>query len=534
MGSSFFEFNIATTGLFAAKAGLEVTSNNVTNMATPGYSRQYIKQRASSPLDRYSGVGQVGTGTEVYGVGQYRDVYLDRKYWSQNAVYGEYSQKNVQLGMMETIFSATSEKGLTSNINDFFASISELNFTANDLNYRSAVVNNADTFVSTIRNHAHKLRQQQIDINEDIYALTERINAIGTQITNLNDQIYRFEIDGHTANELRDQRTLLLDELSKYVNVEVKEVPDTSGRGELGVKMDILINGQEFINHDSSRKLKCVRRTDKEILNPSDAPNLYNLKWENGESLNLNGLEGELKGLVDIRDGAGDVGTGVTSIYKGIPYYVEKLNEFVRTMARAFNEGTRLDGTDLEGVIGHRNGFDLEGNKGGLFFTITDNTGNTVTDIPGQNGNPPTANEVKDFYDSINVFNFAVSEELKKNPSKLAASDNDNKEESNDKVIQGFLKLKDDVSLFAEGGAYQFVNALASTLGIDTKQAENFTKYYKDITTTVDNQRMQVSGVSLNEEVSNIVKYQHLYQTASKLINTINEIYNTTINGLGI
>lgn len=532
MGSSFFEFNIATTGLFAARAGLEVTSHNVTNMATPGYSRQYIKQRASSPLDRYSGVGQVGTGTEVYGIGQHRDVYLDKKYWSQNSVYGEYSQKNVQLGMMETIFSATSEKGLTGNINTFFNSISDLKFTAGDLNYRSAVINNADSFVSTLRNHAHKLRQQQVDINEDIYALTERINAIGTQIASLNDQIYRFEIDGQTANELRDQRTLLLDELSKYVNVEFKEVPDTSGRGELGVKANILINGQEFINHDSSRNLKCERRKDDQMLNPSDAPNLYNINWENGEPLNLKGLEGELKGLVDVRDGNG--GKGDTTVYKGIPYYVEKLNEFVRTIARAFNEGTKLDGTKLDGVIGHRNGFDLEGNKGGLFFTKTNDDGKTENDIKGQNGQDATPDEIKDFYESINVFNFAVSDELKKNPSRLATSDNPNKEESNDKVIQGFIKLKDDVSLFAEGGAYQFVNALASTLGIDTKQAQNFTKYYKDITKTVDNQRMQVSGVSLNEEVANIVKYQHLYQTASKLINTINDIYNTTINGLGI
>ena len=547
MGSSFFEFNIATTGLFAARAGLEVTSNNVTNMATPGYSRQYIKQRAGTPLDKYNGVGQVGTGTEVYGIGRHRDVYLDKKYWSQNSVYGEYSQKDIQLGMMETIFSATSEKGLTENINTFFNSISDLKFTAGDLNYRSAVINNADTLVSTIKNHAHKLRQQQIDINEDIYALTERINAIGSQIANLNDQIYRFEIDGHTANELRDQRTLLLDELSKYVNVEFKEVSDNSGRGELGVKTNILINGQEFINHDSVRKIQLERRTDP--LNPSDAPNLYDIKWENGESLNLKGLEGELKGLIDIRDGSGEANLPAQPpanppapnqpvenpiVYKGIPYYINKLNEFARTMARAFNEGTKLDGTKLDGVIGHRNGFDLDGNEGGLFFTKVDENGNNLADIPGTNNQPPTDAEIKAFYVSIDIFNFAISDELKKNPSRLATSDNPNKEQSNDKVIKGFIKLKDDVSLFAEGGAYQFVNSLASTLGIDKKQASNFTKYYQDITTTVDNQRMQVSGVSLNEEVANIVKYQHLYQTASKLINTINDIYNTTINGLGI
>ncbi|MDE6357038.1 MAG: flagellar hook-associated protein FlgK [Eubacteriales bacterium] len=518
MGSSFFEFNIATTGLFAAKAGLEVTSHNVANMGTLGYSRQYIKQRATTPLNRYSGVGQVGTGTEVYGIGQYRDVYLDKKYWSQNSTYGEYYQKTNQLNIAQAIFSELSDTGLTKNINTFFEVISELNFSANDLNYRTAVINNADTLVTNIRNHAHNLREQQIDLNEDVYSLVERINAIGSQLANLNDQIYRFEIEGQTANELRDQRTLLLDELSKYVNIETKEVSDGTGR-ELGVKFTVLINGQEFVNHDSPRKLECVRRGDGNPLHTDDAPNLYDVTWQNGEKLNLNGLQGELKGILDIRDG--DSGVGGGGSYKGIPYYISKLNEFVRTIAIAFNEGTKLDGTKLEGVIGHKDGFDMNGNAGGVFFTKIQEDGTTAPDITN--------------YDEINAFNFAVSDELKKDSSKLAASDtNDPTQESNNKVILGFIKLKDDVSLFAEGGAYQFVNAISATLAIDTKQAENFSKYYKDITTTVDNQRMQVSGVSLNEEVSNIVKYQHLYQTASKLINVINEIYNTTINGLGI
>lgn len=516
MGSSFFEFNIATTGLFAAKAGLEVTSHNISNMATPGYSRQYVKQRAATPLDRYSGIGQVGTGTEIYGIGQHRDVYLDKKYWVQNSTYGEYYQKSNQLGVAESIFSELSETGLTKNVNSFFQTISDLKFSANDLNYRSAVINNADMLVSSIRNHAIKLRQQQIDLNEDINSLVERINAIGTQLANLNEQIYKFEIDGQPANELRDQRTLLLDELSKYVNVETKEMSDGTGR-EFGNKFVVFINGHEFVNHIESRKLQTERRANP--LHPDDAPNLYDIKWSNGESLNLNGLQGELKGLVDIRDGDSGVGNG--GQYKGIPYYVSKLNEFVRTMAIAFNEGTRLDGTPLNGVIGHTNGFDMNGDQGELFFTMTTANGTTATNIAD--------------YNDITAFNFAVSDELKEDPSKLAASDTqDPAQESNNKVILGFLKLKDDVTLFSEGGAYQFVNAIASTLGIDKKQADSFSKYYKDITKTVDNQRMQVSGVSLNEEVANVVKYQHLYQAASKLINVINDIYSTTINGLGI
>ena len=521
MGSSFFEFNIATSGLFAARAGLELTSHNTANVATPGYSRQYIKQKASIPLDRYSGVGQVGTGTVVYGIGQHRDVYLDQKYWPQMSTLGEYSQKQSQLSLMEASLSEISKTGLTNNVNDFFKSISDLAFTADSLEYRQSVINTADTLVTNIRNHATKLRQQQIDLNDDVYSLVERINSIGTQISSLNEQIYKYELDGNTANELRDQRALLIDELSKYANVEVKEYSDNSGR-ELGDKYVVLLNGSEFVNHNESRKLECVRRIGTQPIHPNDPPGLYDVKWSNGDDLNLKTLTGELKGILDLRDG--DSG-GPGGNYKGIPYYIGKLNEFVRTIAYAMNTGKRLsDDAALEGVIGHQDGFDMNGDRGGLLFSMIDSTtGKTVT----------TMNKAD--YDNMDVFNFAVSDAIKEDPKKLAMSNSpDSTQESNNKVVLGFLNLKDNVSLFAEGGAYQFVNAISATLGIDTKQAKNFTSFYTDVTQSIDNQRKQVSAVSINEEMSNLVMYQHLYQVSSKLINVINEIYNTTINGLGV
>ena len=191
-------------------------------------------------------------------------------------------------------------------------------------------------------------------------------------------------------------------------------------------------------------------------------------------------------------------------------------------MAYAMNTGKRLsDDTPLDGVIGHQDGFDMNGDPGGLLFTMIGPDGKTVE------------NRVN--YNMIDAFNFAISDSIKADPKKLAISDtNDATQVSNNKVVLGFLKLKDDTSLFKEGGAYQFVSSISATLGIDTKQAENYRSFYKDVTESVDNQRKQVSSVSINEEIANMVMYQHLYQVSSKLINTINEIYNTTINGLGV
>ena len=98
---------------------------------------------------------------------------------------------------MEVALSELSKTSLTNNVNDFFKSISDLTFHRyHILEYRTAVINTADTLVTNIKNHATKLRQQQIDLNDDAYSLVERINSIGTQLANINEQIYKYEIDG--------------------------------------------------------------------------------------------------------------------------------------------------------------------------------------------------------------------------------------------------------------------------------------------------------------------------------------------------
>ncbi len=541
MGSSFFEFHIASTALFAAKAGIANAANNAANAATEGYSRQYIKQTTASPLNSYSSVGQVGTGTVVYGNGQIRDVYLDKKYWPQVSTLGEYGQKYSNLSFMETCFSSLSSSSMLSNVTDFFDALSSLSFDSNSIEFKTSVVSNAESLITSLQLNASSLREQQIDINEEIYSLVERVNSIGNQISAINERIYQYELYGNECLELRDQRALLIDELSQYVNVEVKEYSDNSGR-ELGLQYAVLINGQEFVNHNTYNTLECVRRTDEYVYeldengdqvldedgNPIlleiitddvNAPGMYDICWSTGSEFNLTGASGEIKGLVDVRDG-----DGTTGEYKGIPYYLDKLNEFARTIAYAFNTGLRYsDDTQLEGVIGHQDGYDSYGETGVLFFTMIDSeTGETINDP-----------ELID-YENLNIFNLAINSDLIADPNKLASSSSEDMTDvSNNEVILGFLNLKDDGTVFSEGSFYQFANALATTLAIDTNQADSFTEYYTSVTETIQNQRLQVSGVSLNEEVTAMIQYQYLYQAAAKLMNVISEIYETTIKGLG-
>lgn len=513
MNSAFFEFNVAVSGLYAAKNGLSVTSNNVSNASTKGYSRQIAMQKAARPLPGVNGVGMIGTGSDVYGISQVRDFYLDKKYWTQESTSNEYSTKNDQLSIVESVFNELSTSGgLSASLDDFFESLSGLTFDATDGTYRTSVVNFASSFTKNINSFAQSLLSQQQDLNEEIHTIVDKINSISDQIVSLNEQIFYQEIDGSNANDLRDQRALLIDELAQYTNIDVTETET-----EHGDKLTILINGQTLVNHFDNQKLKCVERDTKR--DDDDAPYLYDIQWKSGNTFSLEGLTGQLKGLLDIRDG--NDGNNGSMQYKGIPYYIDKLNTLSQTLARAFNEGKHLDGTAIDGLTGHIDGYDAKGNQGNLFFSYKVD-GKTVEDT-----------EID--YSKITAFNFSVSDELLNDSSRLAASTTlPTDGESNNEVILGFIGIKDNDSLFKQGNVYDYVNGASTELGIDKKQSEKFSSFYEDLVSTTSNQRTSVSGVSLNEEMAYMIKYQQLYQAASQLINAINKIYDTTINGLGI
>ncbi len=521
MNSAFFEFNVATSALFTSKNCLSVVSNNIANSATKGYSRQVAQVRASTPLPGVCGVGMVGTGSEVYGIEQIRDFYLDKKYWEQNATLGEYSEKNTQLEFVETVFSELSSSGITASVEDFLDSISSLTFSSGDTTYRTSVINFASSFVDTMNSYAESLKTQQRDINDEIESVVKRINSIGDQITALNREIFYQEIDGTNANDLRDQRALLVDELSQYVNTEVKEIST-----EQGDKYMVLINGQTLVSHFDNMKINCVARDVNAQVDPDDAPGLYDLKWSLGTNFSTSGLSGQLKGLLDVRDGNvvnnSDNKDGVQN-YKGIPYYIDKLNTFVQTIAKAFNEGKHLDGTDIEGIDGHINGYDAEGNQGNLFFSYKDEAGNVIE----------TADDID--YSKITASNFSMSQLLLNDSSRLAASSSASTlDESNNEIILQFTTIRNDDSLFKEGNVFDYVNGVSTELAIDRRQANNFDEFYNELTTATDNQRISVSGVSLNEEMTSMIKNYQLFVASSKLMQSISKIYDTLINGLGL
>ncbi len=308
MPSTFFGLNIAYTGLTSAQASINTTGNNISNVETKGYSRQEAIQKAADALRTNTTYGMAGAGVLTTAIQQIRNVYYDTKYWNNNANQGEYDILSSYMKQVENYFmESETVDGFTAIYDDFYSALAELKKSSADESVRAqfiAFASNLTTYFNEMTTDLTKLQQ---DANAEIKNKTDEINSIAAQVTNLNKQINIIEMTGITANELRDERSLLIDQLSLAVDVEVKETPiykTESGEGLSGAnKYTVKIAGQTLVDGYEYNTLRCVARSEK--VNQSDAEGLYNVEWSNGLQFNLYGgsLGGELKGLIEIRDG---------------------------------------------------------------------------------------------------------------------------------------------------------------------------------------------------------------------------------------
>lgn len=136
-------------------------------------------------------------------------------------------------------------------------------------------------------------------------------------------------------------------------------------------------------------------------------------------------------------------------------------------------------------------------------------------------------------YEKMTAANFSLSKEVLEDPRNIAASDRSDFSESDNQMILQFLALKNNTSLFREGKPGSYMEAIISELGVDGKQAKVFEENQTNLSMVIQNQRLSVSGVNLDEEIASLMKFQHAYNAAAKMISVFDEIYNTTINNMG-
>ena len=319
MPSQFFGLNIGASGLAAFQASINTTANNISNVSTEGYSRQETTLEATAPLRVYAKYGSAGTGVAATAIMQQRDLYYDTKYWENNSSLGYFEQKLYYLSQVENVFTDDGvQQGFSSIFSKMFNGLDTLNGgNASDESVRNQFIHQAQTLCTYFNSVADSLRETQKDCNEEITLTVQNINSIGEKIALINKEINKLEMNGGYANELRDERALLLDELSSIVAVKTDEyeIKNTYGQNLGGTNFTVFINGQLLVDGNDYRQLECVSSEYRN--NQTDAKGMYDIVWADTKgdfAATTETASGTLKALFDLRDGNNNEAMKGTSV----------------------------------------------------------------------------------------------------------------------------------------------------------------------------------------------------------------------------
>ncbi len=357
MTSTFHGIEMEKRSLLAHTQALNVTGHNLNNMNTEGYSRQVIHFEEYEPiympdLTRAETAGQLGEGVMTARIERVRDVLVDNRMISESKNLGYYDTLNKYLHQMELVYAEPSDSNdpsqfstLRTSFNDFMSAWSDLSNHPDENAARIALVQKANILTSSIRHHYEEFTDLRNNVDKELQERTTEVNQIAQKIANLNDRILRSEAMKDNPNDLYDQRDLLIDRLSKIVDVQISREDKNELILYVGGKM--LVQGKKF------EQLNLVANANNN--------GYYDIYWKDGEKLVLRG--GELAALGDLRD---------DHLY----HEIKKIDSFA------------VNVTDMVNEI-HRDGFGANGKTGNNFFVefpfTNDPLGNYDRNRDGQN-----------------------------------------------------------------------------------------------------------------------------------------------------
>ncbi len=342
MSSTFMGLNTAYTGLQAANAALNTTANNIANVETKGYSRQNVTTQAAEAIRAFTTYGCVGAGVETLAIERIRDGFYDQKYWQNQSKLGTYEVKEYYMNCIEEYYrDDKTVKGFTTIFSEYSNALEELAKNPNDTKYRQQMIGEAGNLATYFNDMYTNMQKLQDDVNQEIKVNVDRINSIAEELASLNKQINVIEMNsGRIANELRDQRDLLVDELSEIVDVEAEEQDvidlNNTDRNTGGSRYIVKICGQSLVDANTYHTLTCVTREPEVKVNQTDVTGLYDIyftgyesDWtpddyrKKGDALNINSEHsyGKLAGLIQMRDGNNNENFSgrVTEVKHGVP-----------------------------------------------------------------------------------------------------------------------------------------------------------------------------------------------------------------------
>ena len=579
--SSFYGLNLGYKGIAAQQRALDVTGHNVANANTEGFSRQRAVMVTDMPM--YTPNGYIGSGVDIINVERIRDKFLDQQFRNESNTKGYWDATFDTYAKIEDILNEPIDGSLRKSMDDFWTSWEDLTKDPESSAIRTTVVQKGITAAENFNHLYDQLRLLKEDIGYNIQNKVSDINSLANRIADVNLQIIRSESDGRMANDFRDRRDLLVEELSKLVNIDITE--------DLRGGMNIFVGGQALVYTTAWNPIQSVPRAD----------GLFDVMWAN-ESI-FDAKNGELKGLIDARDNIIGTYTGMldtaakafaemtNAVHQsgfglgddtdtGNPFFVIKGQDIgsqsrangdkdwrgVAPIITSYGNSDQLDGInivfandstatdlttswaagtltltnnwadsdlseeDLEAAINQAladEGFTetiLLNMRGASSKEIEDNTSFTLA-----GGSNPT--------EEFRAGNISVNPDIIADVSKIAAAkapvtDPENGIGDNKNALK-LAQIKYDQSAISGFTIDDHYRSMIGDIGISANKAKNMADNQDLLVRQIDTQREYVMGVSLDEEMTHMIQFQQAYNSSARFLTTVDEMLDILVNRLG-
>jgi len=537
--SSLSSLSRAVSAMMSNQSALNTSAHNLSNVNTPGYVRQQVIMADSS----YSRVGlnattdfQVGLGVDVQAIRQVRDQFLDASYRQESGRYGFYNAQNTGIEEIETILGETEGESFSTVLNDLWVSLNELAKHPDGLETRGTFIQNASLFVNRSDLISEQLKDYQSNLNQEVMTMVKDINSIGDEIYRLNEVIVTNEIGGGNANDYRDERNVLLDQLSRMVDTSFKE--DAAGN------VKVTVENTEFVTTAGVNHMELqASEPFSNLVSPvwpqiGDYP-VFNFDVKiNPEN---NNDKGALKGLLitrgiragDYRDMA-DQATYEQEVKPSIIMKAQaQFDQLIHGIVTTINDILSPNTVGPPPVLDVANApYGLDGTQGFEVFKRTS--------VDRYNGlGEYNEEDFSDPYTLYSAGNLVIDPLLLTDYDKLPLQKLMG-EPGDNTVINNIISAWDEPFSPIEPGLTAVLNfndyykAYVGNVGNNGYSVGNIVDNQYMMLQQIDNQRSSLEGVSSDEELGNVIKYQHAFNAAAKVVSTVDQMIETLVTSTGL
>jgi len=532
-------FDIGKSAMLASQTALSTTGHNIANAQTPGFNRQDVILESATPVTGIGGL--IGAGVTVSGITRDYNRFIQSQLISQQQNLGRSDAMNQSFRPVEEVFNDEQETGLLNSLNDYFSAWNEVSANPEGLAERSLLLQKANGLVTMTKRMEQTIEDDLGQINESMDDSVNRINSLTKDIAQLNDKIIQIEAgqDGEKANDLRDQRDRFMNELSNLIEINSYENSDgsitvTSGSGTFvsGVHAGTL---STRMNQDGNNDL-----------------------YLNGINITSQITKGQLGGLIDARaDIESGPLLGLRKLIASITMEVNQLhtsgydldgttgNNFFNPLQVSLNSSSQgatataaITNPDQVTLDEYTITFDGSGN----YSVRTKGSGALVSSGSYSSGNPITfeglrvvitgtvtsndAFTISPLTNAIENFGVALTD-----PKKIAAASSDTTiPGDNTKALAIAGLQQSNITDLGDSTFTDFYKGIVSTVGTMSREASDNVNFDKNLLTEIENRQQSASGVSLDEEAANLIKFQRAFEAGAMMIKVTDELLQTVLD----